>query len=254
MKFCRFKDGKVERKGIFQDGKIKEIEGSMFDDYVITDREFDAEGVEYLPPVLPSKFVCIGRNYAAHAKELGNDVPDNPMIFMKPSTAVNAHNGEVEYPRSSKQVDYEGELAIVIGKKCRKVKKEDAESVIFGFTCMNDFTARDLQKIDTKFTRAKGFDTFAPLGPVIDTDFDWKTGRVKTYKNGELVQDGTTDMMIFDIPTVIEFISEIMTLLPGDVIATGTPAGVGAVSEGDVVEVEIDGLGKLRNTIVKDND
>jgi len=254
MRFCRFKDGKVERKGVFVDGKIREIEGSMFDDYVITDREFDSESVEFLPPVMPSKFVCVARNYVAHAKELGNDVPDVPMIFMKPSTAVNAHGADVEIPRSSEQVDYEGELAIVIGKKCRKVKKEDAESVIFGFTCMNDYTARDLQKIDTKFTRAKSFDSFAPIGPFIDTEFDWKTARIKTIKNGEVVQDGTTDLMMFDIPTIIEFMSEIMTLLPGDVIATGTPAGVGAVAEGDVVEVEIDGLGKLTNKIVKDAD
>ncbi|PLX67175.1 MAG: 2-hydroxyhepta-2,4-diene-1,7-dioate isomerase [Denitrovibrio sp.] len=254
MKFCRFKDGKVEKKGVFVDGKIKEIEGSMFDDYVITDREFDDTSVEFLPPVLPSKFICVARNYVAHAKELGNEVPTTPMIFLKPSTAVNAHGGEVLIPAESEQVDFEGELGIVIGKKCRKVKKADADSVIFGYTCINDFTARDLQKADTKFTRAKGFDTFAPIGPFIETDFDWKTARVKTYKNGEVVQDGTTDLLIFDIPTIIEFMSGIMTLLPGDVIATGTPAGVGRVDEGDTIEVEIEGIGKLSNTIANDKD
>ncbi|ADD69179.1 5-carboxymethyl-2-hydroxymuconateDelta-isomerase [Denitrovibrio acetiphilus DSM 12809] len=250
MKFCRFKDGKVEKKGVFIDGKIKEMEGSMFDDFVITDREFDADGVEFLPPVLPSKFPCIARNYVAHAKELGNDVPEIPMIFLKPSTAVNAHKGEVAIPAESEQVDYEGELAIVIGKKCRKVKREDAESVIFGYTCMNDYTARDLQKIDTKFTRAKSFDSFAPIGPFIETEFDWRKAHVKTIKNGKTVQDGTADLMIFDIPAIVEFMSGIMTLLPGDVIATGTPAGVGRVDAGDVVEVEIEGIGRLTNKII----
>lgn len=249
MKFCRFKDGKVEKKGVLVDGKIKEIEGSMFDDYVITDREHDIDGVEFLPPVLPSKFPCIARNYVAHAKELGNEVPETPMIFLKPSTAVNAHGADVVIPLESEQVDFEGELAVVIGKKCRRVSREDAESVIFGYTCMNDYTARDLQKIDTKFARAKSFDSFAPIGPFIETDFDWRTARVKTIKNGEVVQDGTTDMMMFDIPAIIQFMSSIMTLLPGDVIATGTPAGVGRVDAGDVVEVEIEGVGCLRNTI-----
>lgn len=254
MKFCRFRDGKVEKTGVFADGKVKEIEGSMFDSYVVTDREHSADGLEFLPPVLPSKFACIARNYVAHAKELGNDVPEIPMIFLKPSTAVNASGADVLIPSDSKQVDYEGELGIVIGKKCRKVKKEDAESVIFGYTCMNDFTARDLQKLDTKFTRAKGFDTFAPIGPFIETDFDWKTARIKTLKNGEVVQDGTTDLLIFDIPTIIEFISNVMTLLPGDVIATGTPAGVGRADAGDVVEVEIEGIGRLVNRMENDRD
>jgi len=254
MKFCRLKDGKAEKKGVLLDGVIKEIEGSMFGEYVVTNKEHSPETADFLPPVLPSKFVCIARNFVAHAKELGNDVPEIPMIFLKPSTAVNSHKGEVVHPAESAQVDYEGELAVVIGKKCRKVKKEDAESVIFGYTCLNDFTARDLQKADTKFTRAKGYDTFAPIGPFIETDFDWRNARIKTYKNEQLVQDGTTDLMIFDIPYIIEFLSGIMTLLPGDVIATGTPAGVGKADIGDTVTVEIDGLGKLSNTIIKDED
>jgi 2-keto-4-pentenoate hydratase/2-oxohepta-3-ene-1,7-dioic acid hydratase in catechol pathway len=252
MKFCRFKDGKTEKAGVLTDGRIREIEGSMFDDFVITDRYFDPSEVEFLPPVYPSKFACIARNYVAHAKELGNDVPEIPMIFLKPSTAVNAHNKTVLIPEGCTQTDYEGELGVVIGKRCRKVKREDAESVIFGYTCLNDYTARDFQKIDTKFTRAKSFDTFAPIGPYIETDFDWKTARVKTYKNGELVQDGTADLMMFDVPAIIEFMSGIMTLLPGDVIATGTPAGVGRVDAGDLVEVEIDGIGRLANRIEND--
>ena len=252
MKFCRFADGKFEKKGIIDGDKIREIEGSMFGDYVVLDKSYDLATAVFLPPVLPSKFVCVARNYVAHAKELGNDVPEVPMIFMKPSTAVNANNGDVVIPAESCQVDYEGELAVVIGKKCRKVKREDAESVIFGYTCINDFTARDLQKIDTKFTRAKGFDTFAPIGPCIETEFDWKKARVQTFVNGEKKQDGTTDLMMFDIPALVEFMSGIMTLLPGDIIATGTPAGVGRVDAGDVVEVVIDGIGTLRSTMISE--
>ncbi|WP_303851724.1 fumarylacetoacetate hydrolase family protein [Seleniivibrio woodruffii] len=252
MKFCRFLDGLAEKKGIVDGEIIREIEGSFFGEYVVTDRVRDAKTAQYLPPVYPSKLVCVARNYAEHAKELGNEVPEVPMIFIKPSTAVTGHGGEVVFPRTSQHVDYEGELAVVIGQKCRKVKREHAESVIFGYTCINDYTARDLQKLDGKFARAKGFDTFAPIGPVIETDFDWKTARIKTFVNGELKQNGTTDMMINDVPALIEFMSEIMTLMPGDIIATGTPAGIGSVKPGDVVEVEIDGIGRLTNTIVKD--
>lgn len=254
MKFCRFRDGKFEKKGIVDGGIIREIEGSMFGDYTVIGNTYKVEDVEFLPPVLPSKFVCVARNYAEHAKELGNDVPEVPMIFLKPSTAVNAHGAEVVIPTESQQTDYEGELGIVIGKKCRKVKKEDADSVIFGYTVVNDYTARDLQKIDTKFTRAKGFDTFAPIGPVIETEFDWRKARVQTFVNGEKKQDGTTDLMMFDIPKLVEFMSGIMTLLPGDIIATGTPAGVGRVDEGDTVDVVIEGIGTLTNKIVKDKE
>lgn len=252
MKFCRFRDGKFEKKGIVDGGLIREIEGSMFGDYTVIGNTYKITDVEFLPPVLPSKFVCVARNYVEHAKELGNDVPEVPMIFLKPSTAVNAHGAEVAIPAESEQTDYEGELAVVIGKKCRKVKKKDAESVIFGYTIINDYTARDLQKIDTKFTRAKGFDSFAPIGPVIETEFDWKRARVQTFVNGVKKQDGTTDLMMFDIPKLVEFMSGIMTLLPGDIIATGTPAGVGRVDDGDTVDVVIEGIGTLTNKIVKE--
>jgi 2-keto-4-pentenoate hydratase/2-oxohepta-3-ene-1,7-dioic acid hydratase in catechol pathway len=162
---------------------------------------------------------------------------------------VNAHGGTVVYPASSSQVDYEGELAVVIGKHCKNVKPEKADEFILGFTIINDFTARDIQKKENKFTRAKSFDTFAPLGPWIETAYDWKGKSVRTCVNGEIRQDGTTDQMIFDVPCLVSFISEVMTLLPGDVIATGTPAGVGPVKIGDVVEVEIEGLGALRSVI-----
>ncbi|MGE4496566.1 MAG: fumarylacetoacetate hydrolase family protein [Deferribacterales bacterium] len=249
MKLLRFRTGKVEKKGALIDGKIRRIQGSMFEDFVVTTETYELGEVEILPPVLPSKIVCVARNYAAHAKELGNDVPTTPLIFIKPSTCLTAHEGNVVYPPSSKQVDYEGELAVVIGKHCKNVKPEKAEEFILGYTIMNDFTARDIQKEENKFTRAKCFDTFAPLGPVIETDLNWRGISVKTRVNGETKQDGTTDMMIFDIPTLISFISEVMTLLPGDVIATGTPPGVGAVKPGDVVEVEVDNIGVLRNYV-----
>jgi len=252
MRFCRFLDGLAEKKGIVDGDVIREIEGSFFGEYVVTDRVRDFASAKLLPPVYPSKFVCVARNYSEHAKELGNEVPEVPMIFLKPSTAVCGHGDEVVFPRTSQHVDFEGELAVVIGQKCRKVKREHAERYIFGYTCINDYTARDLQKIDNKFARAKGFDTFAPIGPVIQTDFDWRAARIKTFVNGELKQDGTTDLMINDVPALIEFMSEIMTLLPGDVIATGTPAGIGRVQVGDTVDVEIDGIGRLSNVIAAD--
>ncbi|WP_022851240.1 fumarylacetoacetate hydrolase family protein [Limisalsivibrio acetivorans] len=251
MKLLRFRDGKVEKKGAVVDGKVRRVQGSFFEEYVITEEEHSLDDIEFLPPVLPSKVVCVARNYAAHAKELGNEVPETPLIFLKPSTAVNSHEGVVEYPPSSSQVDYEGELGVVIGKHCKNVKPEKAEEFIFGYTALNDFTARDIQKEEGKFTRAKSFDTFAPFGPFIETDMDWRSKRVQTRVNGETKQDGTTEQMIFDIPTLISFISEIMTLLPGDVIATGTPPGVGAVQDGDVVEVEVEGIGVLRNHVRK---
>lgn len=250
MKLLRFRTDKVEKKGILVDGKIRRIQGSMFEDFVVTTEEYELSEVTVLPPVLPSKIVCVARNYAAHAKELGNDVPQAPLIFIKPSTALNSHEGKVVYPPSSKQVDFEGELAVVIGKHCKNVKPEKALDYVLGYSVINDFTARDIQKEENKFTRAKSFDSFAPLGPVIETSLNWRGIGVKTRVNGEIKQDGTTDLMIFDIPYLISFISEIMTLLPGDVIATGTPSGVGPVKVGDTVEVEIDNIGILRNYIV----
>jgi 2-keto-4-pentenoate hydratase/2-oxohepta-3-ene-1,7-dioic acid hydratase in catechol pathway len=191
----------------------------------------------------------VGRNYAEHARELNNEVPTEPLIFLKPSTAANAHKGDILYPEYSKQVDFEAELAVVIGQKCSRVSKKDALRYVFGYTCINDITARDIQKRENKFTHAKSFDTFAPFGPFIETDFNFENVGIRSYVNGELRQNGNTKDMIFDIPTLISFISNIMTLLPGDVIATGTPSGVGSLNVGDTVEVEIEGVGRLVNYV-----
>jgi 2-keto-4-pentenoate hydratase/2-oxohepta-3-ene-1,7-dioic acid hydratase in catechol pathway len=197
----------------------------------------------------PSKIVAVGRNYADHAKELGNDTPAEPIIFLKPSTAVLAPGGTIVRPAMSQRVDHEGELAIVIGAVAKNIRAADWRSVVQGFTCANDVTARDLQKQDVQFTRAKSFDTFCPLGPHIETDLDPSRLRIQTRVNGVVKQDGNTEQMVFKCDVLIEFITAVMTLLPGDVILTGTPAGVGPLNAGDVVEVEIEGIGTLRNDV-----
>ena len=199
--------------------------------------------------ITPTKIVCIGRNYADHAKELGNEAPPEPILFLKPPSTLLAHGGTIVRPAVSNRVDHEGELAIVIGKTAKNVKRENWRDYVMGFTCANDVTARDLQKKDVQFTRGKGFDTFCPIGPHIETDLDVSNLRLQVRVNGETRQDGNTRQMMFDCAFLIEFISSIMTLMPGDLILTGTPAGVGPLQSGDVVEVEIEGIGVLRNDV-----
>ena len=206
-------------------------------------------GARLLAPTMPTKIVCVGRNYAEHAKELGNEAPSEPIIFLKPPSAVNDPEGIIVRPAISQRVDFEGELAIVIGQKAKDVKQADWRDYVLGFTCANDVTARDLQKKDGQFTRGKGFDTFAPLGPCIETELDVANLRLTTRVNGETRQDGSTSQMIFSCAYLVEFITAVMTLFPGDVILTGTPAGVGPLNAGDVVEVEIEGIGVLRNHV-----
>jgi 2-keto-4-pentenoate hydratase/2-oxohepta-3-ene-1,7-dioic acid hydratase in catechol pathway len=206
-------------------------------------------GAELLAPVMPSKIVAVGRNYAEHAKELGNEAPSEPIIFLKPPTAVLNPNGTIVRPPQSQRVDFEGELAIVIGKTARNVSRDDWRSVVLGFTCANDVTARDLQKKDVQFTRGKSFDTFCPLGPCIETDLDPSSLALRTRVNGETKQDGNTHDMVFNCAFIVEFITSVMTLQPGDVILTGTPAGVGPLAAGDRVEVEIEGIGVLGNVV-----
>jgi len=200
-------------------------------------------------PFKPSKIVAVGRNYAEHAKELGNEAPAEPILFLKPPSAVLAPGGTIVRPAMSQRVDFEGELAIVIGAEAKNVRAADWRSVVRGFTCANDVTARDLQKKDVQFTRGKSFDTFCPLGPHIETELDPSRLRIQTRVNGEIRQDGNTEQMVFKCDFLIEFISSVMTLYPGDVILTGTPAGVGPLSAGDTVEVEIEGIGVLRNVV-----
>ncbi|HJH31987.1 MAG TPA: FAA hydrolase family protein [Methanosarcinaceae archaeon] len=215
-------------------------------------KTFELSELKVLPPTDPSKIVCVGLNYRDHAKELNMDIPHEPIIFIKPPSAVIGHGDKIIYPEASKQVDYEAELAVVIGKRCRNIKAEHANDVIAGYTCFNDVTARDLQRQDGQWTRAKSFDTFAPVGPFIASpeDFNPENASIKSRINGELRQDSNTSNMIFGIPALIELISGIMTLEIGDIVTTGTPAGIGELHCGDVVEIEIEGIGILVNEVV----
>lgn len=199
--------------------------------------------------VQPSKIVCIGRNYAEHAKELGNEVPKEPLIFLKPPSALLPPGGTIILPPVSRQVEFEGEIGVVIGKQAHRVAEAEAESFIAGYTCVNDVTCRDLQKTDGQWTRAKGFDTFCPAGPVVAVGLDWRALELIGRLNGKEVQRAGSGDMAFSIPFIISHISRVMTLEPGDLIATGTPAGTARLSQGDIVEVEIPGVGVLRNPV-----
>jgi 2-keto-4-pentenoate hydratase/2-oxohepta-3-ene-1,7-dioic acid hydratase in catechol pathway len=197
-------------------------------------------------PVQPSKIVCIGRNYAAHARELGHEIPSEPLIFLKPPSALAGPGDAVRLPPESVRVEHEAELAVVLGKRAKSVAKADALSHVLGYSCACDVTARDLQKKDVQFTRAKGFDTFCPVGPWIETELDPAAAQVRCRVDGKTRQDGPTSQMIFDVPTVIAYVSRMMTLEPGDVILTGTPEGVGPLVAGNALEVEISGVGVLK--------
>jgi 2-keto-4-pentenoate hydratase/2-oxohepta-3-ene-1,7-dioic acid hydratase in catechol pathway len=201
-------------------------------------------------PPRPTKIVCVGRNYAAHARELGNDVPERPLLFLKPPSSLLADGGTIIRPRASERVEHEGEIAVVIGRRAHDVSESEAMLAVAGFAPLNDVTARDLQKLDVQFTRAKGFDTFCPVGePVPAERFRWRDLEVICRVNGEVRQHGRATDMVFGIPALVAFISGIMTLEPGDVIATGTPEGVGPLAAGDVVEVEIPGVGRVANPV-----
>lgn len=231
------------------DGAIREgtIDGEEF---CFDSRCVKLASVRLLAPCLPSKIIGVGRNYADHAAELKNPLPKEPLLFFKPASSLNDPDGEIIYPPQSNRVDFEGELACVIGTRCRNVSASDANDVILGYTICNDVTARDLQQTDGQWARAKGFDGFAPLGPCIVAGLDPSSLRIRTYLNGDLKQDASTSTLIFGIGTLVEYISAAFTLEPGDVISTGTPAGVAPMKPGDMVEVVIDGIGSLRNHIV----
>ena len=208
--------------------------------------------MKLLEPIRPSKIVCVGRNYREHAAELGNKMPDEPLLFLKPPSAIIYSGDEIVLPSASQQVEHEGELGVVIGRVARNIPNdEDPLSYVLGYTCVNDVTARDLQRKDVQFTRGKSFDTFCPVGPWIETDVDPGNVTVETRLNGELKQKGNTADMAFPVAFLIRYISEIMTLYPGDLIATGTPAGVSRMKHGDTVEVEVSGIGKLVNRVVE---
>jgi 2-keto-4-pentenoate hydratase/2-oxohepta-3-ene-1,7-dioic acid hydratase in catechol pathway len=251
MKIYRFLDQHKVRMGVGENDRIWRYDGTdaFHVGKVEEARPLPLSEARLLPPVVPSKIVAVGRNYAEHAKELGNEAPSEPIIFLKPPTALLPPGGTIVRPPQSQRVDFEGELAIVISHQARNIRREDWRSYVLGFTCANDVTARDLQKKDVQFTRGKGFDTFCPLGPCIETDLDPSSLSVQTRVNGEIRQNGNTSQMIFPCDFVLEFVSSIMTLLPGDVILTGTPAGVGPMAPGDAVEVEIERIGTLRNVV-----
>jgi len=216
----------------------------------LTGNRYPLAEVRLLAPVLPSKVVAAGRNYASHAREVAGEPPAEPVIFLKPSTSVTGPGDAIKYPvKITDRVDFEGELAVIIGRLCRQVPRERAEEVVFGYTCANDVTARDLQARDGQWTRAKGFDTFCPLGPWIETSIDASDLSLKAEVDGELKQDGRTSDLVHKIPELVEFVSGVMTLLPGDVILTGTPEGVGPIEGGQSVSITIDGIGTLTNPV-----
>ncbi len=230
---------------------VSRIDGHPFGAIQFTGERYPLQEVRLVTPMLPSKIVAIGKNYAEHAREMGGEAPQEPLMFLKPSTSVIGHGESIAYPHKlSERVDYEGELAVVIGRLCREVPVERAHEVIFGYTCANDVTARDLQKKDGQWSRAKGFDTFCPLGPWIQTELDPSDLAITTTVNGELRQTARTSQLIHDIPKLISYITDVMTLIPGDVILTGTPEGVGPLNDGDEVSVGIEGIGTLTNRVV----
>lgn len=230
---------------------VAQIEGHPFGPIKFTGQRWALADVRLLSPILPSKVVCVGRNYESHAAEHDAEVPSEPLLFLKPSTSVIGHRDVVRLPPQSKQVEHEAELAVVIGATgARRVDRAGAARAVFGYTCANDVTARDLQRADGQWTRAKSFDSFCPLGPWIETELDPADLEVRCEVNGQVRQAGRTSEMIFDVATLIAYVSHVMTLLPGDVLLTGTPAGVGPIGAGDTVTVRIDGIGALINPVV----
>jgi 2-keto-4-pentenoate hydratase/2-oxohepta-3-ene-1,7-dioic acid hydratase in catechol pathway len=250
MRIVRYQLGsEAPRFGWLHEDKVGEIEGDLFGKYKRIPAKTPFADVWLLAPALPSKIICVGRNYVEHAKELGNDVPKIPLIFMKPPSSIIGPGDAIVLPPQSQQVEHEAELVVVIGKRARNATAEDAKKHVLGYTIGNDVTARDLQKSDDQWTRAKGFDTFCVFGPWIDTDFNIADAVITCKVNGQPRQMGSTRDVVFNVPNLIAFISSVMTLEPGDLIFTGTPSGVGPLKAGDEVVVEIEGLGLLRNPV-----
>jgi len=257
MKFCRFLPHttaavgpNTPTYGILDKDGISEIAGVPWGQWTRGHTRWTLKVVRLLAPCEPSKIVCLGRNYAAHAAEMGNEMPKEPMIFLKPPSSLIGPDDAIVLPRCSNRVEHEGELGVVIGKQCAHLDdKDDPLAYVLGYTCMNDVTARDLQKADVQFTRAKGFDTFCPVGPHIETQLDPNDVVVECRVNGERRQSGSTSLMAYPVASMLRWLSRMMTLLPGDLIATGTPAGVGPLVAGDTVEVSAAGIGVLRNPV-----
>ena len=251
MRIVRYEtqDGKKPKYGWLLDDKVGEIGGNIFGRYQRKEAETPLADVRLLAPSEPTKILCVGRNYVEHAKELGNEVPKIPLIFMKPPSSIIANGDTIILPPQSAQVEHEGELVVVIGKRGRHITPENARKHILGYTIGNDVTARDLQKSDGQWTRAKGFDTFCPFGPWIDTEFDPADAVVTCRVNGQMRQMASTRDMVFNVGVLISYVSSVMTLDSGDLIFTGTPSGVGQLKDGDEVAVEIEGLGEIKNKV-----
>lgn len=266
MKLCRFQSLELNagfvgresrefhpqaRSGVIEQDFVWEIEGEPWGSRKRSGQKWPLHEIKFLPPSSPSKIVCVGRNYLDHAKELGNEAPKEPLIFLKPPSSVIAPEEPIVLPPISQRVDHEGELAIIIARRCFNLSpSESTHPYIAGYTCLNDVTARDIQKRDGQWTRGKGFDTFCPFGPVLETELDFASARIETRVNKAIKQSAPLSEMIFSVDVIIRWIAQVMTLEPGDVIATGTPAGVGALVSGEVVEVTVTGIGTLLNTVI----
>jgi len=249
--FIRFKADNYDGQGCVIDNQAFPITGDIYSKYEVEDRPFEIKDIKFLPPCKPQKIICVGLNYADHADESTlAKIPEEPLLFFKPLSSLIGHLDNIVKPAWVDRVDYEGEIAAVIGRKMRYVSVEEANAGIFGYTCVNDVTARNIQKKDNQWTRGKGFDTFCPIGPYIIKGVDASALDIQTRLNGGVVQKSNTGMMMKSPAEVVSFISKVMTLFPGDVISTGTPKGVGPVKAGDVIEIEIQGIGILKNSVI----
>lgn len=249
MRIARVEFEKEIFYAVLEGETLRRLFGSPFEEIRFDGREYPLHEARLLSPTAPGKIVCIGKNYYAHALEMQGEAPAEPLLFLKPSTSVLNPGETIAYPPDSERVDYEGELGVVISRACKDVPQGAFRDVVLGYTVVNDVTARDLQQKDGQWTRAKGFDTFCPIGPWIETELDPFDVRVQTRLNGEVRQNERTAAMMHAVDKLVAYITRVMTLLPGDVIATGTPAGIGPMQPGDVVEVEIEGIGVLKNTV-----
>ncbi|MDA8163382.1 MAG: fumarylacetoacetate hydrolase family protein [Desulfobacteraceae bacterium] len=257
MKLIKFmtKSAKGARYGLLHNGHARVIVADPFEGMIVgTSETYPEEDVILLAPCSPSKIVAVGLNYKDHAEELGMPLPDEPLIFLKPPSSIIGPGDEITGPKMSSHVDYEAELGVVIGKRTKDIPPEKVNKHILGYTCVNDVTARDLQKKDVQFTRAKGFDTFCPIGPWIETELDPRDILIESRLNGELKQSSRTSQFIHDVPSLVSFVSMIMTLEPGDIISTGTPKGVGPMRHGDEIAVSIEGIGELKNRFSATNE
>ncbi len=250
MKYLRFLYNGDEKSGILNDETITEIQGNIFESTTTTQNKYKLADVKILPPCKPGKVVAVGLNYVKHIKEFsGRDIPKNPIIFVKLPHTIIGYGDTIIMPKESQRVDYEAEFAVVIGKHCKNVEPDEAGGYIFGATCLNDVTARDIQHSDGQWTRGKNYETFCPIGPYIVTDLGYSKLDVKSTLNGEVKQHGDTSMHIWNVYELVSFISKVIPLEPGDIVTTGTPEGVGPMKDGDVIEVEVEGIGKLVNYV-----